>query len=325
MKTRVALLILCSLGARLACADTIRADLGTAGLSDVGYRFYLQNTAVAARQTANIVDEGAGWYSVSGITLQGDNVRWDSTGTPSATAREDLVLRTVIEANADTAGTTTLLSLLTSERAANLDYLDASIASIPTIMLDSVITDYDITGTVGAWLNVAAASPDPWSVALPGSYASGSAGAIVGKLDALDPYHVVVSSPVATLANAITVRAGDSWTIPISGLGSLSDVSKLWFSVNTLGAPDSTAKLFVELAAGLTIVNGASHSPTSDGALAITDAGAGNITVTVQSSVTALVSGSVRWTVKERSTSGVDTTLATGIFNIVKPGISTTQ
>ena len=77
--------------------STLRAYLGTAGLLDVGLQFYTQNTAEGARITSSIVDEGAGWYSRSGLTLVGDHVRWDSTGTPDAAAREDLAVRISIQ------------------------------------------------------------------------------------------------------------------------------------------------------------------------------------------------------------------------------------
>lgn len=70
--------------------STIRAYLGVAGLLDVGYRFYLQNTAESARVSTGIVDEGEGWYSATGVILLGDHVRWDSTGTPAAAARENV-------------------------------------------------------------------------------------------------------------------------------------------------------------------------------------------------------------------------------------------
>jgi hypothetical protein len=77
--------------------STLRAYLGTAGLLDVGLRFYTQNTPEGARITTSIVDEGDGWYSRGGLTLVGDHVRWDSTGTPDAAAREDLALRIGME------------------------------------------------------------------------------------------------------------------------------------------------------------------------------------------------------------------------------------
>lgn len=76
-----------------ALTGTIRANLGTAGLTDVGYRFYSQNTPETARISTGIVDETDGWYSAAGITLKGDNVRWDSLSDPSAAAREDLTQR----------------------------------------------------------------------------------------------------------------------------------------------------------------------------------------------------------------------------------------
>jgi hypothetical protein len=78
---------------------TIRTYLGVAGLTDVGYQFFLQNTSQGARQTAGILDEGDGWYSVTGVTLLGDNVRWNSTGTPTAIAREDLFIRLSLAAD----------------------------------------------------------------------------------------------------------------------------------------------------------------------------------------------------------------------------------
>lgn len=84
--------------------STLRAYLGTAGLTDVGLRFYTQNTPEGARITAGVLDETEGWYSCAGLTLVGDHVRWDSTGTPDAVAREDLALliaaENIVDANA---------------------------------------------------------------------------------------------------------------------------------------------------------------------------------------------------------------------------------
>lgn len=66
------------------------AYLGVVGLVDVGYRFYgMADTALAARQTTGIVDAGDGWYSAQATPPAGyASVRWDSTGTPAAKARE---------------------------------------------------------------------------------------------------------------------------------------------------------------------------------------------------------------------------------------------
>lgn len=72
----------------------ISSYLGVAGLSDIGYRFYTSAEApVATRITTGIVDAGDGWYSVDAtIPATGNSVRWDSTGTAEAKAREYLDL-----------------------------------------------------------------------------------------------------------------------------------------------------------------------------------------------------------------------------------------
>jgi hypothetical protein len=74
--------------------SVISAYLGVSGLIDVGYRFYTSAEApVAARITTGIVDAGDGWYSVDAtIPATGNSVRWDSTGTTDAVAREYLDL-----------------------------------------------------------------------------------------------------------------------------------------------------------------------------------------------------------------------------------------
>lgn len=74
----------------------LTAYLGTPNLTDVGIRFYSLGTAVGARITAGIVDTGDGWYEID-TTLAGHVVRWDSTGTADAKAREDLSLRILLE------------------------------------------------------------------------------------------------------------------------------------------------------------------------------------------------------------------------------------
>ncbi len=158
-------------------ADTIRAYLGTAGLTDVGYRFYTQTTAAGSRQTSGIVDEGDGWYSTAGVTLAGDHVRWDSTGTADAIAREDLSQRILLKTNldaaistrstyagGDTSGTTTLLTRLPSAltlTAGKVDINDKTGFSLSTapptaaqiatiIWTDGTGTsDFTISGSIG--------------------------------------------------------------------------------------------------------------------------------------------------------------------------------
>ena len=70
---------------------TISSLLGTSGLTDVGYRWYdSSEVAVGARVTSGIVDGGEGWYTAGSASRPTNavSVRWDSTGTPAANARE---------------------------------------------------------------------------------------------------------------------------------------------------------------------------------------------------------------------------------------------
>lgn len=71
---------------------------GFPSLTDLGYQFYTQNTPIGSRTETGVTNEGDGYYSVDGVTLQGDHVRWDSTGTAEAKARETLAQRIGVEA-----------------------------------------------------------------------------------------------------------------------------------------------------------------------------------------------------------------------------------
>jgi hypothetical protein len=66
------------------------AYLGVAGLGDVGYQFYtVAEAASGSRITAGITDAGNGWYSADGtLPSNAASVRWNSSGTTTAIARE---------------------------------------------------------------------------------------------------------------------------------------------------------------------------------------------------------------------------------------------
>lgn len=69
----------------------ISSYLGISGLADVGYRWYdSSEAAIGARVTSGITDAGDGWYAAGSATRPTNavSVRWDSTGTPAAIARE---------------------------------------------------------------------------------------------------------------------------------------------------------------------------------------------------------------------------------------------
>lgn len=190
---------------------------------------------------------------------------------------------------------------------------------------DEALSGHAIGGSAGAGLASAGAAGDPWAAVVPGSYAAGTAGSIFGTLAQLNPSHVTVVSPVSIAGNAIVVRAGDTWSLPISGLGNISGVSKLWFSVNRQGAPDAQAKLFIEKTAGLLYLNGAAAPDASKASIAVTNATLGNLTVNVDEAATQMELGSAQWTVKVITSGGTAVTLATGTFSITKFGVEAVQ
>jgi hypothetical protein len=150
-------------------------------------------------------------------------------------------------AGADTAGTTTLLGRLTAPRSANLDNLDATVSSRSTYaggavasvtaavtvgtnndktgyglsaagvddIWDELTSGHTTAGTTGkALIDAGATGADPWDTLLPGSYAAGSAGDIVGRnldvtVSSRSTYAGADTSGTTTLLGRLTsTRAG---------------------------------------------------------------------------------------------------------------------
>lgn len=126
----------------------LSAYVGVSGLADMGYRFYnVDETVNGARITAGIVDGGNGWYSVN-ATIPGGatSVRWDSTGTPTAIARE------YFYDYADPPGVTTLLSRVPNSIATELSTYGALKPTVAGRTLDITATGeagIDLDNTVG--------------------------------------------------------------------------------------------------------------------------------------------------------------------------------
>jgi len=114
--------------------------------------------------------------------------------------------------------------------------------------------------------------------------------AIKAKTDALDVSSVTV---VATVnGTTITILRGDTFECSISGLGSLASYVSLDFTVkrNAYQTDDEATIRIRKNASGLTdgllTLNGATPSSADDGSIAITDAAAGDITITLAASCT---------------------------------------
>lgn len=54
-------------------------------------------------------------------------------------------------------------------------------AALARAVWTALAADYNDSGTMGAKMNAAGAAADPWAVALPGAYADGTAGKIIGS------------------------------------------------------------------------------------------------------------------------------------------------
>jgi hypothetical protein len=79
-----------------------------------------------------------------------------------------------------------------------------------TLVLDVVASGHNTANTVGAKINSAGSAGDPWSTALPGSYASGTAGNIVGnRLDAAVSSRLAASSYTAPDNASIAAAVND--------------------------------------------------------------------------------------------------------------------
>ena len=114
--------------------------------------------------------------------------------------------------------------------------------------------------------------------------------AIKAKTDLLDVSSVTVNSAIS--GTAITILRGDTLEVSVSDLGSLASYVSLDFTVKadkTQADSDSLIRIRLNatgLADGLLTLNGATPSSADDGSIAITDAAAGDITITLAASCT---------------------------------------
>jgi hypothetical protein len=110
-----------------------------------------------------------------------------------------------------------------------------------------------------------------------------------------------ITMAVATVLSAIsslgdiTALRGDTFTVSLTGLGNISTRSSLALVVKaSKNDSDTAAVLYVSEADGLTLVNGAAYTTPAHGVITVTDATAGNITLTIHATAMALLSPGVR-------------------------------
>jgi len=138
----------------------------------------------------------------------------------------------------------------------------------------------------------ASATVDPTGIATSAALAvvDANVDAIKVKTDALD--NSAVTFVTAVNGTAITILRGDTFECSISDLGSLASYVSLDFTVKANKTQaDTEALIRIRLNAtgltdGLLTLNGATPSSADDGSIAITDAAAGDITITLAASCT---------------------------------------
>jgi len=123
----------------------------------------------------------------------------------------------------------------------------------------------------------------------------------------------------AVLAGStITCQRGDTLTAALTNIGALTGYSKLWFTVKENKAhTDAQAILLLEKTAGLTVVNGAVYTTTTDGSITISDEATGDITITIKPAVTddlPVMTG--YYDIQMLTSGGVVSTLTAGTFTV---------
>lgn len=191
-------------------------------------------------------------------------------------------------AGTDTPGTTTLLSRLTSGRATNLDNLDAAISGIAaavwgyaTRLLSSVtaivngiwdepMAGHTIATTTGGHLDAAGGAGDPLLNPVPGSYASGTAGAVLGALtsQAITFVNPVINGGIIKLVYGDDYYAvdGRSLDIPCAPCPDLTGATISFKArgaslVTVTGTVLSASSVRIELAAANVMAIGAEVAP----------------------------------------------------------------
>lgn len=104
-----------------------------------------------------------------------------------------------------------------------------------------------------------------------------------------------ITSGVTIDGTSLTLERGDTWSIVVTGLGSLVGRSKLWFTLKDQHSlTDQESLVQIEESGGLLFLNGAAAGTAADGSLVVTDANAGNVTITVKPGATAILPPSTR-------------------------------
>lgn len=134
--------------------------------------------------TGGLIVSGSGSASIS-ISATGDI---KSIASASGSASISISTSAALGALAGLSGSATITFTPTATMHA-IGYLSGtssnetefSADALARAVWDALATDFNLAGTMGEKLNAAGSAGDPWGTALPGSYADGTAGKIIGS------------------------------------------------------------------------------------------------------------------------------------------------
>ena len=132
-----------------------------------------------------------------------------STRSTVTTAQVNTEVDTALADVGLTSTVTGRIDAAVTSRLASADYSTApSAADNADAVWDEALAGHATAGSAGALLAASGAASDPLLNEVPGSYASGTAGYVLG---AINPANVTVTSPVATDGTAINIVRGDDY------------------------------------------------------------------------------------------------------------------
>lgn len=115
----------------------------------------------------------------------------------------------------------------------------------------------------------------------------------------------------------LVIHRGDTWSWTKTGLGSISDRSKLWFTVKAnKGDPDAKSVIQITEAGGLLYLNRTAAATPANGSITADDAGV--ITIRLDESATALLreQADLVYDVQVRRSTGTTNTLTEGLLDV---------
>jgi len=267
-------------------------------------------TVGTATLTAANVRDAIG-MAAANLDTQLDNIPTNAELTAALAGADDAVLNAIAALN-------------------NLSSAGAQAAAAAALAAYNAATEGDVTGlSIPTTGQIADAV---WDEPIADHLAAGSAGEALdgaGGSSAADIWSygartltaATVAGPGAALDGAaITLWRGDSFSVTLTGLGNIANRTKLWLTAKARSHQDDSAALFqVVETTGLTYIAGAAAGTAANGALTVTDAAAGDMTLTldeVEAAKLPPLSGAV-WDIQVRRSTGAVTTLAVGTLTVM--------